>query len=99
MSKKVAIDFEECIGCGSCAQACSQERSGILYIEPKTGIPGRLCTLCLGDPNCIKGCPNEALSLSEKPAEDEYYGKSPETIAQKLMLKWYGMEQPAGGLK
>ncbi len=95
-AKTIVCDVSLCTACGNCARACSQERSGILFFNAETGVPGRLCTLCDGDPQCIKGCPNDALSFTEKSSGDEFYGKSPETIARKLMLKWYGIDTTGG---
>ncbi len=82
-------DLERCIGCGKCAEACRSQRVGIIYPNPQTNKPERMCTLCDGDPQCVKYCPYEALSYIEADLGVEFYGKSPEFIAEELTRRWY----------
>jgi anaerobic carbon-monoxide dehydrogenase iron sulfur subunit len=58
-------DAGRCIGCRSCAEACSAQRTGTIIPDSATGRPERMCTLCGGDPQCVKRCPVEALSYVE----------------------------------
>ncbi len=82
-------DLERCIACGSCAKACKEQRVGVIYPNPETNKPERMCTLCDGDPQCVKYCPYDALLYVEADLEREFYGKSPELIAEELTRRWY----------
>ena len=66
--------------------------------NPETGKPERICTLCGGDPQCVKRCPFGALSYVEVRADRKFYGLGPEKIAAELAMKWYGTAD-FGGLK
>ena len=87
---------ERCIACGSCAKACRTERVGIIYPNPETNKPERMCTLCDGDPQCVKYCPYDALSYTQLDLEKEFYGKSPELIAEELTRRWYTIDGKEG---
>ena len=82
-------DPDRCIGCSSCALACENERAGVIISNPDTGNPERMCTLCSGDPNCVKICPYGALSMVEVDTSREFFGMSPKDIAKELMKKFY----------
>jgi Fe-S-cluster-containing hydrogenase component 2 len=82
-------DLKRCIACGNCAQACRTQRAGIIYPNPETNKPERMCTLCDGDPQCVKHCPYGALSYVELDLDNEFYGKSPRFIAEELTRRWY----------
>jgi anaerobic carbon-monoxide dehydrogenase iron sulfur subunit len=83
-------DSDRCIGCGSCAEACAEQRTGVIRLDPRMGKPEHLCTLCGGDPQCVKHCPFEALSYVEVKPDLNYHGLSPEKIAVQLAKNWYG---------
>lgn len=83
-------DAERCIACERCANACREERSGVLYPDKDTGMPQRMCTLCGGDPQCVKHCPYEALSWIEVDDTGEFRGQSPSAIAEALIERYYG---------
>jgi len=91
-------DAGRCIGCRSCAEACSVQRTGVIIPDSATGRPQRICTLCGGDPQCVKRCPFEALSYVEVRADRKFYGLVPEKIAAELAMKWYGTAD-FGGVK
>ena len=82
-------DLERCIACGNCAEACRNQRVGVIYPNPETNKPERMCTLCGGDPQCVKYCPFEALTYVELDLGHEFYGKSPQFIAEELTRRWY----------
>jgi len=55
----VIVDEERCLGCRTCVQVCP---FGAPYVDPRLGVCQK-CTLCEGDPWCVKACPNEALTF------------------------------------
>jgi Fe-S-cluster-containing hydrogenase component 2 len=87
----IVNDPDKCIACGGCVEACKEERVGILARHPENGRPVRMCTLCDGDPQCVKHCPYEALSLIHVNADHPYYRMSPQAIAQELTKIWYDL--------
>jgi Fe-S-cluster-containing hydrogenase component 2 len=91
-------DPGRCISCGSCAEACAAQRTGVISPDSATGRPERMCTLCGGDPQCVKQCPFGALSYVEVRPDRKFYGLSPEKIAAELARNWYGTAD-LGGLK
>lgn len=94
----IVNDPDRCTGCGSCAEACSTQRTGVISLNPQTGKPEHLCNLCGGDPQCVKWCPFGALSYAEVKPDRKYQGLAPEKIAAELAMKWYGTAD-FGGLK
>lgn len=82
-------DPDRCINCGSCVDACGSESVGILARHPETGRPMRMCTLCDGDPQCVRHCPYEALSLLRVSVDHPFYRMSPEEVAGDLSKRWY----------
>ena len=97
-SHTIHNDPDRCIGCRSCAEACSAQRTGVISPDSATGRPQRMCTLCGGDPQCVKRCPFEALSYVEVRADRKFYGLGPDKIAAELAMNWYGTAD-FGGLK
>lgn len=91
-------DSGRCLGCRSCAKACAAQRTGVISPDPATGKPERMCTLCGGDPQCVKRCPFGALSYVEVRRDRKFYGLGPEKIAAELAKTWYGTAD-FGGLK
>ncbi|MCD6584714.1 MAG: 4Fe-4S dicluster domain-containing protein [Desulfobacteraceae bacterium] len=82
-------DPDRCISCGNCVAACSADSVGILAQHPETGRPMRMCTLCDGEPECVRHCPYEALSMIRVTDDHLFYRMSPEEIAEKLSARWY----------
>ena len=87
----IAVHEDKCVGCGACARACETERVGVIRRNPETGKPEGLCTYCNGDPSCVKNCPYGALSYVTVDTEYEFFGKSPEQIAEILTKRFYGV--------
>lgn len=87
----ITNDPDRCISCGNCVEACSNGSVGILAQHPETDRPMRMCTLCDGDPQCVKNCPYEAFSLIRVIDDHPYYRMSPEEIAKQLSKGWYDL--------
>jgi len=83
-------DLDRCIGCGSCAEACRMSRVGAIVPNRETNKPERTCTLCGGDPQCVKHCPYGALSHIVQGLPGQHYGLSPDAVAGLLTDLWYG---------
>lgn len=81
-------DPVRCIGCMSCAEAC-QERGAVIVPAPETNSPTRMCTLCGGDPSCVKHCPYDAITYEILDFKDGYSGRHPDVIAMKLVKELY----------
>ncbi len=88
---------DQCESCASCADACSQQRVGVIIPNEETNMPEHICNLCDGDPQCIKYCPRGALSKSIVFRDREFYGKSPEEIAATLSKRWYSFSSKDDG--
>jgi carbon-monoxide dehydrogenase iron sulfur subunit len=52
-----SVDYELCIGCKACVQACPL---GTMYVDPETDKVLK-CQTCGGDPACADICPTQAL--------------------------------------
>jgi Fe-S-cluster-containing hydrogenase component 2 len=65
---------------------------GIIISNRKTNKPQHLCTLCDGNPQCVKYCPGKALSHIKVETGRKFYGMSPEQIAMELIESWYGIK-------
>ncbi|NIO29769.1 MAG: 4Fe-4S dicluster domain-containing protein [Candidatus Latescibacteria bacterium] len=100
--KTLAIknDPERCITCGACAEACRTQRVEAIVPNPKTNRPERMCTLCDGDPQCVKYCPYGALDhIVGGYIGGSHYGLPAEKIAKELIERWYGVKLGKGGAR
>lgn len=52
------VNEKKCIGCSSCSYACP---FGACFVDRRLG-KSIVCSLCDGDPTCVKVCPSGALS-------------------------------------
>ncbi|MFH1135933.1 MAG: electron transfer flavoprotein subunit alpha [Pseudomonadota bacterium] len=59
----LAIDFDQCTGCGACADACP---FGAIELDNDRPVVGDGCTLCGA---CADACPVGAISLEKKQAQ------------------------------
>jgi anaerobic carbon-monoxide dehydrogenase iron sulfur subunit len=51
------VDYELCIGCRDCVEACP---FGAMFFDPN-GDKVLKCETCQGDPICVESCPTQAL--------------------------------------
>jgi Fe-S-cluster-containing hydrogenase component 2 len=86
----IRCDESRCIACGSCAEACRTERVNAIIPNRETNRPERMCTLCDGDPQCVKYCPYGALTHIKGGLDGKHYGLSADRIASELIRRWYG---------
>lgn len=84
-------DLSRCIGCSVCAITCQSQRAGVIRPNPETGSPEYMCTLCDGDPQCVKYCPYDALSYIEMDDSRDLDNLAPEKIAEKMVKKLYNL--------
>lgn len=88
----ISNDIDRCIGCRSCADACMEQRAGVIHPNPVTGKPEHMCTLCGGEPQCVKYCPYDALSYIEIDDNSDFAGLSPQKIAEMMIEKMYNLK-------
>lgn len=86
----IRCDTQRCIACGSCSDACREQRVSAIIPNPVTNRPERMCTLCGGDPQCVKYCPYGALTHIKGGLDGKHYGVSADKIATELIRRWYG---------
>ena len=76
----VKINYEECIGCEACVQACPF--GAIIALEDKVV----KCELCGGDPQCVRYCATETIKyMDASEASRKQRAKGAEKSMQKRM--------------
>ncbi len=90
----IKCNLELCIGCKSCSIACSEKSGGVIFPNKEKGMPERMCTLCDGDPQCVKYCPYGALQYLAITQDMPLRNTSPDKIAEKLIEQFYPEYQP-----
>ena len=93
----ICTNHKVCISCGKCARVCETERTGVIKMNPITNHPDHICDHCGGDPQCVKHCPYGTLSFREVDINNDYFGLSPEEIADKLFELYYAGEEVING--
>lgn len=91
LTRTVRNNPEVCIGCGRCARACRTQRTGVIQMSAGRR-PFGMCTLCSGDPQCVKHCPFDALKFVEYEGNQDFRGQKPEAIARILIRQFYDMD-------
>ena len=93
----IKCNYERCIACGSCAEACKTQRVSAIIPNPQTNQPERMCTLCDSDPQCVKYCPYGALThIVGGWVTSKHHALTAEKIAEELALRWYGTQPQKG---
>ena len=82
-------DTKRCIGCEKCAKACREERGGVIFPNKVSGKPEHMCTLCNGDPHCVKYCPYGALKYVKIKSDMPLRNIPPDEIAHKMIQQFY----------
>ena len=63
-TQSVVVDRSRCTACGECVAACPHnDRGNILFIHPRANAAVK-CDLCMGNPQCVRVCPDAALSFT-----------------------------------
>jgi len=83
----IMADAARCQFCGSCEAACV---TGTIRLDAGLKKPMGMCTLCGGDPQCVKRCPAGALSLAPVDASREFYGQRAEAVFTVMSKRLYG---------
>ncbi len=83
------LDTVACTGCWKCGDVCPRERSGILRKNLRSKRPEGFCTLCDGEPSCVKYCPNGAMARVPLTFDGRYLARNPYGIGQELAAMWY----------
>lgn len=80
----ILIDDDKCIACWDCIEVCDEDRTGILRMSKDEKTVDGFCDLCDGDPQCVKICPEQCLSLVPVYMHGEYWAAKPEDIAKSV---------------
>jgi anaerobic carbon-monoxide dehydrogenase iron sulfur subunit len=64
----VVVDIDRCLGCRTCVEVCP---FGGPSVDPRTG-KSEKCTLCDGDPTCVKVCTQDAISFIAAEEESQH---------------------------
>ncbi len=83
------LDNVACTGCWKCVDVCQKERSGILRKNLRSKRPEGFCTLCDGEPSCVKYCPNDAMARVPQSFDGRHLARNPYLIADELASVWY----------
>jgi Fe-S-cluster-containing hydrogenase component 2 len=83
----IRADASRCVACGSCEAACV---TGTIRLDKPRNKPMGMCSLCDGDPQCVKRCPFGALSMTTVDVGREFFGQRPEVIFKVLSKRLYG---------
>ena len=97
----VAVDEDKCNGCGWCIEACKYGAITLHLSKQKVIV----CDLCGGEPECVKFCPEGALSLLGKTTDKIVTGDigcytlgclPPVNSVQTCLCMGAGISQAAG---
>jgi Fe-S-cluster-containing hydrogenase component 2 len=88
-AKGLKLDNVACTGCWKCVDVCQRERSGILRKNLRSKRPEGFCTLCDGDPSCVKYCPNDAMARVPVTFDGRYMARNPYLLGSELAAQWY----------
>ncbi|MBU1014071.1 MAG: 4Fe-4S dicluster domain-containing protein [Bacteroidetes bacterium] len=97
ITQAIRTNHEICISCGTCADTCKNQRTGVIKMNALTNHPEHICDHCGGDPQCAKYCPYGALSFQEVDIEKTYFGMSPTQIAEELFKRYYTAQEVIHG--
>ncbi len=87
-TRALAVNRDRCIQCGKCVEACTTQRNASLRMTGEDYPDG--CTLCGGDPQCVKKCPEDALSVLPRTTDGMYAAKQADVLAEEAIETLYG---------
>jgi len=82
----LAVNYDRCINCGKCVDACSTNRNGNIYMNDDE-YPDGMCVLC-GE--CVKQCPQNALGILPRTTDGKYGAKQADLLAEEAIELLYG---------
>ncbi len=85
-TKALAVNYDRCINCGKCVNACGSQRNGNIYMNDNE-YPDGMCVLC-GE--CVKQCPQNALGILPRTTDGKYAAKNADVMAQEAIETIYG---------
>lgn len=85
----VLVDEKKCIACWACIEPCAKDRSNIIRKSLDEKVIVGICDLCSGDPSCVKGCREGALSIVPVYQDGKYFAAKPEQIARSVAKNLY----------
>mgnify|MGYP005848953029 CR=1 FL=1 len=90
------VDRELCLGldaCGRCLEACEQQFGSGMSFDPIEH-KAQVCTMCGGDPACVKVCPEpEALQFVPVVVNGRSFALQPEAYAEVLYMKMFNVRR------
>jgi len=85
----VLVDEKKCIACWACIEPCAKDRAGVIRKSKDEKVIVGICDLCGGDPNCVKACPEGALSIVPVYQDGKYFAAKPADIARAVAKNLY----------
>lgn len=85
----VLLDEKKCIACWACIEPCAKDRADVIRKSKDEKVVVGICDLCGGDPSCVKGCPEGALSIVPVYQDGRYFAAKPEQIARAVAKNLY----------
>ena len=85
----VLLDEKKCIACWACIEPCAKDRANVIRKSKDEKVVVGICDLCGGDPSCVKGCPEGALSIVPVYQDGRYFAAKPEQIARAVAKNTY----------
>ncbi|MDR7868344.1 MAG: 4Fe-4S dicluster domain-containing protein [Sporomusaceae bacterium] len=85
----VLVDEKKCIACWACIEPCAKDRTDVIRKSKDEKVIVGICDLCGGDPSCVKGCPEGALSIVPVYQDGKYFAAKPAEIARAVAKSLY----------
>lgn len=79
-AKVIRIDYERCVACNACFEACPFHA---IFLDPVEHVP-LICDRCGGDPACVKFCYKEAIRVDVPSTQENVPSPQAEAVASPL---------------